>query len=94
MLLHHYPWYKAAGDGVERGLYYREPEHQLTMYSYVSSIWECMREGGGSSQGWGQASSWGWVWRWDRDGPSQQLGLRLGSVLAKNEGCTAGRLLC
>ena len=35
VLLHHYPWYKAAGDGLDKGLYYREPEHQLTMYSYV-----------------------------------------------------------
>ena len=35
VLLHHYPWFKATGDGVNRGLYYREPEHQLTMYSYV-----------------------------------------------------------
>jgi hypothetical protein len=39
VLLHHYPWFKATGDGADRGLYYREPEHQLTMYSYVRPAW-------------------------------------------------------
>jgi hypothetical protein len=36
VLLHHYPWWKAEGDGLTRGLFYREPEGQLTTFSQVS----------------------------------------------------------
>lgn len=35
VLLHHFPWFKAAGDGLGAGLYYREPEGQLTLLSHV-----------------------------------------------------------
>lgn len=35
VLLHHYPWWKAAGDGLSSGLFYREPEGQLNTFSYV-----------------------------------------------------------
>lgn len=34
-LLHHYPWWKAAGSGATAGLFFREPEGQLTTYSQV-----------------------------------------------------------
>jgi hypothetical protein len=44
LLLHHYPWWKAEGDGAAAGLFYREPEGQLTLYSHVR-VWE--RAGGG-----------------------------------------------
>ncbi len=35
VLLHHFPWFKAAGDGRSAGLFYREPEGQLTLLSQV-----------------------------------------------------------
>ncbi|PSC68081.1 hypothetical protein C2E20_8267 [Micractinium conductrix] len=30
IMLHHYGWWEAAGDGLDRGLYYRQPEADLT----------------------------------------------------------------
>ena len=37
MLLHHYGYWEAAGDGLDRGLFYREPEGQLTAFAHVSA---------------------------------------------------------
>jgi hypothetical protein len=38
MLLHHYGYWEAAGDGLDRGLFYREPEEQLTAFAHVSGL--------------------------------------------------------
>lgn len=38
VLLHHYPWWKAEGDGLTRGLFYREPEGQMTTFSQYYDI--------------------------------------------------------
>ena len=45
VLLHHYAWWKAEGDGAAAGLFYREPEGQLTTYSQVGG-WGLGRAGG------------------------------------------------
>jgi hypothetical protein len=39
VLLHHYPWHKAAGDGATEGLFYIEPELQLTTFAQVRQLW-------------------------------------------------------
>lgn len=38
VLLHHFPWFKAAGDGRSAGLFYREPEGQLTLLSHYYDV--------------------------------------------------------
>lgn len=54
VLLHHYPWFKATGDGANAGLFYREPEGQLTTFSQYydlpslslrSAAWRLMQAG-------------------------------------------------
>ena len=35
IMLHHYGWWEAAGDGLDRGLYYRQPEADLTTLAQV-----------------------------------------------------------
>ena len=36
LLLQLYPWWQAFGDGVTQGLYYREPENQMTVLGQAS----------------------------------------------------------
>lgn len=36
LLLQLYPWWQAFGDGVTHGLYYREPENQMTVLGQAS----------------------------------------------------------
>lgn len=36
VILHHYAWWYSPGDGVDRGLFYREPESALSVFSNVS----------------------------------------------------------
>lgn len=36
LLLQLYPWWQAFGDGVTQGLYYREPENQMTVLGEAS----------------------------------------------------------
>ena len=52
LVLHHYAWWHAGGDGVKRGLYYRQAEQQLTtMAQYYdmpapsvrAAVWHLMR---------------------------------------------------
>ncbi|KAI3428300.1 hypothetical protein D9Q98_006679 [Chlorella vulgaris] len=38
LLLHHYAWWEAPGDGVDRGLFYRQPEGQLTEMAHYYDI--------------------------------------------------------
>ncbi|PSC75050.1 hypothetical protein C2E20_1732 [Micractinium conductrix] len=54
VLLHHYAWWKAAGDGRSAGLYYREPEVQLETFalyydlpslSLKAATWRLMEAG-------------------------------------------------
>lgn len=42
LILHSYGWWNSFGDGVDRGLFYQQPELQLTAFSHV-------RGGGGQS---------------------------------------------
>lgn len=37
LLLQYYPWMRSFGDGVTQGLYYREPETEMTVIGQVSS---------------------------------------------------------
>ena len=37
MLLQVYPWFQASGDGVIKGLFYKEPEAQFTTLAHVRS---------------------------------------------------------
>lgn len=54
MLLHHYAYWEAHGDGLDRGLFYREPEGQLTAFaqyydlpalSVRAAAWHLMKAG-------------------------------------------------
>lgn len=36
LVLHHWGWWNALGDGIDRGLFYSQPEGQLTAFSHVS----------------------------------------------------------
>jgi hypothetical protein len=38
LLLHHYPWWRSGGGGLESGLYWKEPEGMLTMFSFYYDI--------------------------------------------------------
>lgn len=35
LILHHYGWWNSPGDGVDRGLFYRQPESALSVFSNV-----------------------------------------------------------
>lgn len=37
LLLQHYPWWRSPRDGVPQGLYYREPETEMTVLGQVLS---------------------------------------------------------
>ena len=37
LLLQYYPWMRSFGDGVTQGLYYREPETEMTVIGQVST---------------------------------------------------------
>ncbi len=38
VLLQYYPWMRSFGDGVTQGLYYREPETEMTVLGQVSTL--------------------------------------------------------
>ncbi|KAL4419481.1 hypothetical protein ABPG77_008283 [Micractinium sp. CCAP 211/92] len=38
VILHHYAWWYSPGDGVDRGLFYREPESALSVFSNYYDI--------------------------------------------------------
>lgn len=38
LVLHHYGWWEAAGDGLDRGLFYREPESALSALSHFYDV--------------------------------------------------------
>ena len=38
MLLQFYAYFQASGDGVTKGLFYKEPEAQFTTFAHVSSF--------------------------------------------------------
>jgi hypothetical protein len=54
LLLQYYPWMRSFGDGVTQGLYYREPETEMTVIgqyydlpvvSVRAAAWRLMHEG-------------------------------------------------
>lgn len=54
MMLHHYSWFDSAGDGLDQGLYYAEPESQLStlaqfydipVLSVRAAVWRLMAAG-------------------------------------------------
>jgi hypothetical protein len=72
LLLHHYPWWRSGGDGLESGLYWKEPEGMLTMFSFYYDIpslslrtaaWHLMDAGvdGFKVGGRGRISGRGWA---------------------------------
>ena len=74
MLLHHYAWWESPGDGLHAGLFYRQPEQDLTMLSHYydlpslslrTATWHLQRAGidrfRASGRAWGAA---GWLPCW------------------------------
>jgi hypothetical protein len=43
LMLHHYAWFFAAGDGEEAGLFYQSAEPKLSMFAHVGHI--CAQRG-------------------------------------------------
>ena len=68
LVLHHWGWWNALGDGVDRGLFYSQPEGQLTAFSHVRLGWVCCCGAASACHSpFGrtsalQATSWGIVW--------------------------------
>lgn len=56
LLLHYYPWWRSPGDGVAEGLYYREPETEMTVLGQVGRLLKRPARLHASGNAWGYVS--------------------------------------